>query len=152
MVPLRRDTQQTNPWVFISMSACAQALFLLLSSLFLPFLCVHPPCFHHPSLPLSKRSAIPSSCYVSVSMHISGTTHLPALCYPKGWQFPASCLGLTPRAQFALPSASLTAPCKVQVRYSSARGCLYQPSSSPLLPSTEGGLVKVHKMVSLVSL
>lgn len=123
MVPLRRDAQQTNPWAFISsMSACAQALFLLLSSLFLPHLCVHPPCFHHPSLLLSKRSAIPSSCCISVSMYLSGTTHLPALCYPKGWQFRASCLGLAPRAQSVLPSASLTA---LEQRYSSARGCLY---------------------------
>lgn len=137
-----------------SMFACAQAL-LLLSSLLLPPLCVHPPCFCHPSPSLSKRSAIPSSCCVSVSIYLSGTTHLPALCYAKVWQFTASCLGLPPRAQSALPSASLTAPCKpsyLEQRYSSTRRQLYQPSSSPLLPSTQGGLVKVGKMVSLVSL
>ncbi|KAM7024464.1 uncharacterized protein M8220_015765 isoform 1-T1 [Acridotheres tristis] len=57
------------------------------------------------------------------------------------------------RAQFALPSASLTAPCNpshLEQRYSSTRVHLYQPPSSPLLPSTEGGLVKVGKMVSQV--
>lgn len=55
---------------------------------------------------LSKNPAIPSSCYVSVSIHLADVTHLHALFYPKGWQFTAPFLGLTCRAQLAFGSAS----------------------------------------------
>lgn len=38
----------------------------------------------------------------SVSIHLADASGLCALCYPKGWQFMASCLGLPPKLHLHL--------------------------------------------------
>lgn len=65
-----------------------------------------PGFLSHHSLPAQKSgssSQVPCSCCVSQCpfTYLTGTTHLHALGFPRGWQFVVSCLRLPPRAQSA---------------------------------------------------
>lgn len=46
----------------------------------------------------------------AVFIHLLGTPHFQVLCFPKGWLFTASCLGVPPRAQRAFQSPSQSVP------------------------------------------
>lgn len=105
-IPPRRTLNKGTSAFITSHSTGTQVLLFLLS----PRHCVHPPGWCHPSSsPKAWQFLAQLQMCPSTSLHLAGITCPHTLCYPKRWQFTASCLGPLPRVQ----AASRSAVCKL---------------------------------------